>query len=102
MDDSHKNADAVIVSEFSANFNAMDAAVLGMHKDDDDDCDEMDFVQLSATAQPRAEWKGFEEADDNDDEEMEESSDESNPKLSHAKRRQELAQAADYDFDEDL
>lgn len=98
VDHSHKSSDAVIVGEFAPTFDAMDAAVLGTLRDDKD---EMDFVQLNAsTTEPRSEWKGF---DDDNDEEMDESSDDDDAaQVSHAQRRQQLAQAADYDFDEDL
>ena len=97
VDHSHKSADAVIVGEFAPAFDAMDAAVLGTMKEDDD-ADEMDFVQLNPMESARPEWKGF----DDDDEEMDEDSDSDDAPVSHSKRRQQLAQAEDYDFDEDL
>lgn len=99
VDHAHKSADAVIVGEFAPAFDAMDAAVLGTTKEDDD-ADEMDFVQLNPTESVRPEWKGFDE--DDEDEEMDEDSDSDDAPVSHSKRRQQLAQADDYDFDEDL
>jgi hypothetical protein len=67
-DDSHKNADAVVVKEFAPSFDVMDAAVLGSLREGKD---EMDYVQLDpSTAREHSEWKGFDE-----DEEMEESDD---------------------------
>jgi len=99
----HKSTDAVIVSEFAADFDALDAAVLTSIKDEKD---EMDFVQLTAQPVQRAEWRGFDDDDDdddaNDDEEMDEGSEseqeEKTPSL--AKRRQQLAKAEDYDFND--
>ena len=38
-DESHKNADAVIVGEFAPSFDAMDAAVLGTLREDKDEMD---------------------------------------------------------------
>jgi nuclear GTP-binding protein len=68
VDDSHKNADAVVVKEFAPSFDAMDAAVLGTLQEAKD---EMDFVQLDpSTKREHGEWNGFDE-----DEEMEESDD---------------------------
>ena len=68
VDHSHKNADAVIVSEFAPSFDAMDAAVLSNLREDKD---EMDFVRLdSSSVRENREWKGFDE-----DEEMEENVD---------------------------
>lgn len=96
----HKKADAVIVTEFAADFDAMDAAVLASIKDEDSK-DEMDFVQLSAQPVERQEWKGFDEDDDDDDEDMDdESESEGEGKPSLAKRRQQLAKAEDYSFDD--
>lgn len=96
-DESHKSNDAVIVGQFAPAFDAMDAAVLSTLKEDQD---EMDFVQLNpgSGATTRSEWKGFE---DDDDEEMDEDSDnEMDAKPSLKQRRQQLANAEDYDFDD--
>lgn len=90
----HKSADATIVAKFAPEFDALDAAVLGSEGGPD----EMDFVQLSATTtSERKQWQGF----DDEDEGMEEDSDnEQETDVTHEQRRQKLAQAEDYDFDD--
>lgn len=98
-----KSADATIVAKFAPEFDALDAAVLGGTEAGPD---EMDFVQLNAPTTATSgtkEWKGF---DEDEDEEMEEDSDDDDSGnqarmvKSHKQRRQQLANAEDFDFDD--
>jgi nuclear GTP-binding protein len=90
-----KGADARIVAEFSKEFDALDAAVLGGMNEMDD---EMDFVKLNPgdRVEDNAGWK---ELMDGSDEEMEEGSD-TDGRSDAQQRRQKQAKAEDYNFDD--
>uniref|UniRef100_A0A7S1Y2R0 G domain-containing protein n=1 Tax=Grammatophora oceanica TaxID=210454 RepID=A0A7S1Y2R0_9STRA len=102
---STKHADAVVVSKFAKEFDALDQQVLGSLKDDKD---EMDFVQMTATTSTKGTSSSTEAEmqaakflakpsnsnDDDSDEEMAEALPSANL------NRAQLADAEDYDFDD--
>jgi nuclear GTP-binding protein len=90
-----KAADALVLAEFSKEFDALDAAVLSGMKDEGD---EMDFVKLNP-AERVEESSGWKELMEDSDEEMEEES-VAGEKSDVQRMRQKQAKAEDYNFDD--